>query len=119
MVRYNDININITPSGAKDVHVSYSSNGTVHLDFMDYLEKKVNVTFSDVMAFRYIAIDEDAVGRKDQIYEVLESEWLKTELSDYSEEEQEALTHFIFCFDTYNKAFHVICSRDFDFSKSE
>lgn len=119
MVRYNNININITSSDAYDVRVNYAGSDEVHLDFKDYLDKQVRVTFNTVAAFLFGKIEEGSFGRDDQIYEVIESEWLAKQLSDLSDTEREKYSHFMFCFNTYKKAFHVICNRKFDFTKDE
>ncbi len=119
MVRYNNININITSSDATDVRVNNADAESLQLLFKDYMKKQVVVTFKDIVAYRFQKLQETTGGKNDQIFEVIESEWLKQELPDKSEGEREKYAHFMFCFNKMDKAFHIICNKKFDFTKND
>jgi hypothetical protein len=117
MVRYNNININITTSDAQNVEISYSESENVKLSFIDYLNKHITVAFKQTESFMFVPLTENSGTRNDQIYEVIESDWLKKELAHLPPHRLEELTHYMFCFNKINKVFHILCEKDFDFQR--
>lgn len=115
MVKYKDLNINITSSNAENVNISFDDSNNLVLTFIDYAKKNVKVKFKDVKAFCYKKAIENNDHKNDQIFEVVKSEWMQEQLADYSEEQLKEYAHFMFCFNKYEKTFHVICNLNFDF----
>ena len=83
MVKYKNLNINITSSDAENVNIVFESSNKVILTFIDYAKKNVKVNFNDVKAFCYKRIVHNGEHQTDQIFEDVKSEWIQKELKDY------------------------------------
>ena len=91
-MRYIELETNYSTADAEDPIIKMVGSNLL-VEFSDWQEKKVTLTFFDADMFSWQQIDDQFSEAPDRIYEVQESVWLK-QVKDYGPE----LKHYKLCF---------------------
>ena len=91
-------NLNFSTADAENIE-TYFVGSTLRLKFSDWQEQKIEVEFSDVIAFSWNQDEFDHKQMSDDcVYEVADSNWLLKYREVEATEIIENHKHYIFCF---------------------
>lgn len=101
--------------------------GKLVLSIIDWQEKKIEITFVDVLAFnfqhipyKYIQQSNNKIAEcdygNDSIYKVNNSFWLKEQIELFKENDPQAIVndenHYKLCFNFMEQELNIICSKN-------
>jgi hypothetical protein len=106
-VEYVRRNLGIHTADGERVRITFDGNLVV--SFVDWHEEPRELTLCDVLAFRWQELDDPAVPRDDETYEVVDSGWLARQAELHAVSAAD-FAHYMLCFNACG-VLDVLCRR--------
>ena len=99
--------VGVQPADAEQIEVSYSRE-TLVLRYIDWREEPQSVEFPETLAFRWQEQDDVATPRDDMTYQVMNSQWLASQVSGMPG--SDGYVHYKLCFNACG-VLDIICKE--------